>query len=103
MSPLPTTAWAPTGASPSPACWSALPAGGPRWGHVQGQWRVEEAAPAAQAFCLCRHTGTPGRSSSQGPARGGLCSGAACLCPMPHRLPVADQDPLPNLRPQPWL
>lgn len=88
---------------PSPACWSALPAGGPRRGHVQGQWRVEEAAPAARAVGLCRHTVTPGRSSSQGPARGGLCSGAACLCPKPHRSPVADQDPLPNLRPQPWL
>lgn len=61
---------------------------------VSGAWK--RAAPAAQAFCLCRHTGTPGRSSSQGPY-GGLCSGAACLCPMPHRLPVADQDPLPNL------
>lgn len=97
MSPLPPTAGAPTGASPSPAsCQLFLLADHSRR-HMQGQWHMEGVAPAAQAGWLCCHTVT--RWPQLTPVsrmRGDCTPGAACLCSKPHHSPVTDQDPLPT-------
>ena len=58
MSPLPPTAGAPTGASPSPASRQLFLLAAHGWRHMQGQWHMEGVAPSAQAGWLCHHTVT---------------------------------------------